>query len=129
MERAEAECLEDADQRQRKAERRAMREAELDQHFVREFASAILSNSLVVRPKNQPISPSTPAENIAGESAVRRQRSNLILEAVRLATIASVRHRFTDYDLLLLRGIDHAEARERVYHEVAKKLEQWSRRS
>lgn len=129
IERAEAECLEDADQRQRKAERRAMREAELDQHFVREFASAIIQQF--------PRCPAKEATHIAehacrkysgriGRSAAAKQ---LDPEAVRLATIASVRHRFTDYDLLLLRGIDRAEARERVYNEVAKKLEQWSRRS
>jgi hypothetical protein len=35
-------------------------------------------------------------------------------EAIRLATIASVRHRFTDYDLLLLEGVDRGEARARV---------------
>jgi hypothetical protein len=46
-------------------------------------------------------------------------------EAIRLATAASVRHRFTDYDLLLLQGVDRAEARAQVYHVVQKKLEQW----
>src|SRR5258708_11050380 len=41
IERAEKECLADADQRQRKAERRALREAEVDQRFVSDFAKAI----------------------------------------------------------------------------------------
>src|SRR3979411_1619397 len=42
IERAETECLADAEQRQRKAERRAQRESALDQGFVREFAGAIV---------------------------------------------------------------------------------------
>lgn len=126
IERAEAECLADADQRQRQAERRVQREAELDQSFVREFASAILQEF--------PRCPAKEATRIAehacrkysgrvGRSAAAKR---LDPEAIRLGVIASVRHRFTDYDLLLLQGVDRGEARSRVYDAVEKRLEQWS---
>jgi hypothetical protein len=125
IERAETECLADAEQRERQAERRAQRAAELDQHFVREFASAIVQEF--------PGCPANEATRIAehacrkysgrvGRSAAAKRFDP---EAIRFATAASVRHRFTDYDLMLLRGVDRAEARARVYHIVQKKLEQW----
>src|SRR6516225_6366583 len=41
IEKAETECLEDAERRKRQAERRALRAAELDQVFVKQFAQAI----------------------------------------------------------------------------------------
>lgn len=126
IERAEVECLADVDQRHRQAERRAQREAELDHRFVLEFASAILQAF--------PRCPAKEATHIAehacrkysgrvGRSAAAKR---LDAEAIRLATIAAVRHRFTDYDLLLLEGVDRGEARARVYDAVEKKLEQWS---
>ncbi len=125
IERAETECLADAEQRQRKAERRAQRESALDQGFVREFAGAIVQQF--------PRCPANEASRIAehacrkysgrvGRSAAAKR---LDPEAIRLATAASVRHRFTDYDLLLLQGVDRAEARAQVYQVVQKKLEQW----
>jgi hypothetical protein len=87
--------------------RRAVREAELDQHFVREFASAILQQF--------PRCPAKEATHIA-EHACRKYSGRILRsaaakqldpEAIRLAMIASVRHRFTDYDLLLLRASGH----------------------
>jgi hypothetical protein len=129
IDRAEAECVADTDQRRRQAERRAEREAELDRRFVREFADAILQQF--------PRCPGKEATRIAehacrkysgrvGRSAAARRFD---LEPIRLAATASVRHRFTDYDLLLLRGVERAEARARVYDAVEKKLEQWSRQN
>jgi hypothetical protein len=125
IEQAETECLADAEQRQRKAERRAEREAALDQRFVREFARAIVQQF--------PRCPANEATRIAehacrkysgrvGRSAAAKR---LDPEAIRLATVASVRHRFTDYDLLLVQGVSRAEAREQVYQVVQEKLGQW----
>jgi hypothetical protein len=125
IERAETECLADLEQRHRQAERRAQREAALDQHFVHEFAGVIVQQF--------PGCPANEATRIAehacrkysgriGRSAAAKR---LDPEAIRLAIAASVRHRFTDYDLLLLQGVDRAEARALVYPAVQKKLEQW----
>jgi hypothetical protein len=125
IERAETECLADAEQRQRQAERRAQREVALDHRFVREFAGTIVQQF--------PSCPANEATRIAehacrkysgriGRSAAAKR---LDPEAILLATAASVRHRFTDYDLLLLQGVDRAEARAQVYRVVQKKLEQW----
>jgi hypothetical protein len=47
-------------------------------------------------------------------------------EAVRLATCAAVRHRFTNYDDLLLGGMERYEARSVVASAVERKLREWS---
>jgi hypothetical protein len=45
--------------------------------------------------------------------------------ALRLAVAASVRHRDTGYDELLMSGVDRAEARLLVRDEVERILEEW----
>ena len=46
-------------------------------------------------------------------------------QAIALAVAASVRHRDTGYDDLLMSGVDRAEARERVRPEVERVLDRW----
>jgi hypothetical protein len=46
-------------------------------------------------------------------------------EAVRLAVTAHVRHAETNYDDLLLKGIERREAREKVYQKVIQILDRW----
>jgi hypothetical protein len=46
-------------------------------------------------------------------------------DAVRLAVIAHIRHRETDYDRLLARGYDRREARMEVENAVGKVLRSW----
>jgi hypothetical protein len=43
-----------------------------------------------------------------------------------LAVAAGIRHRFTNYDALLLRGMERNEARRQVMDAVTSKLQQWS---
>ena len=125
IEKAETECLADADRRLRQAERRREREAEVDQQFVNEFAETIV--------RQFPGSPSeevsriafTLVANTAGASAVCSGK-RLNPEPVRLAVIAVVRHQFTNYDTLLLQGIERHEARALVSNAVERKLGEWS---
>ena len=46
-------------------------------------------------------------------------------QAVELAVVASVRHRDTDYDALLMAGVPRDEARRRVREDVETVLERW----
>jgi len=126
IDRAETECLADADQRQRQAERRATREAELDQHFVREFAGAILQQF----PSCPPGEATRMAEHACRKHSRRVGRSAAAKrfdpEAIRLTVIAAIRHRFTDYDKLLLKGIERHEARALISSVVERRLQEWS---
>lgn len=50
-------------------------------------------------------------------------------QAVRLAVIANVRHRETDYDKLLARRYDRSEARAAVQEAVGQVLQRWETQS
>jgi hypothetical protein len=106
IETAEAECLADADLRRRQAERRQVREAELDQQFVTAFAHAIVRDFPGCPPKTA----NRIAEHACLKSSGRVGRSAAAKQSdpapVRLAVIAAVRHEFTKYDRLLQDGIE-----------------------
>src|SRR5260221_10628344 len=125
IEKAEAECLADADARERKRERNAGRRAQLDAEYVRRFAAAVRAGF--------PGAPKGVEEKIAahacrkysgrvGRSAAAKE---LDPETIRLAVQAHVRHRHTDYDALLMQGLDREEAHQAVRSEIDRRLEQW----
>ena len=64
-----------------------------------------------------------------GEGAAPRACGGQALDphAIDLAVAASVRHRETDYDDLLMSGVERSEARERVRDDVEHTLDRWRR--
>ncbi len=126
--RAEEECLEDADARERQRLRNAERRAELDADYVRRFAAAIREQC--------PSAPAGVEQQIAahacrkysgrvGRSAAAKE---LDAEMIRLAVIAHIRHVHTDYDELLMAGQDRTEARQAVRRAIETTIDQWSAR-
>jgi hypothetical protein len=105
IERAEQECLSDAEARALRRERDETRRADEDVRFQAEFAAAIRTLF--------PGCPSSRAEAIARHAATRgsgrigRSAAGRALDpdGVRLAVAASVRHVDTDYDELLMSGV------------------------
>jgi len=122
---AEAECLADIDVRERRNERARERRAELDQEYISEFAKRIR----VLYPKCPAGREQTIAEHACLKYSGRVGRSasakSLEDEAVKLAVIAHVRHRATNYDSLLAKGLFRGEARARVRDRVEAVLENW----
>ncbi len=126
---AEQECLSDADVRARRRERDEERCVSADLQLQADFAAAILSQF--------PACPVARAEAIARHAALRgsgrvgRSAAGRALDpdAVRLAVAASVRHQDTDYDELLMSGVDRASARERVIDSVEAALQGWQTRT
>ncbi|KUI22762.1 hypothetical protein AU193_10720 [Mycobacterium sp. GA-1285] len=125
IEQAAQECLSDADIRARRRDRDKIRRADEDVRFQAEFAAAIRAQF--------PGCPAARAEAIAlhaaargsgrvGRSAAARQLNS---EAVLLAVAASIRHIDTDYDDLLMSGVDRDTARARVYDRVEDVLTAW----
>lgn len=124
---AEQHCLADegarARRRARDAERRAGEDLELRVRLAAEIARLF------------PRCPAERAEAIARHAALRgsgrigRSAAGRAAEphAVELAVFASIRHRDTSYDDLLMSGIDRAEARDRVSADVDEVLERWRR--
>ena len=123
--KAEAECFADEEVRRRRSERNAQRRDEMDEEYVTQFSHRI-----------REIFPSCPLNRdrtIAefacrkysgrvGRSAVAKQLDE---EAVRLAVIAHVRHTETDYDSLLVQGMDRYDARGQVKSRIDQVLTDW----
>lgn len=124
--RAEQECLSDAEARARRRERDEVRRADEDMGFQAEFAAAIR--------KLFPRCPPDRADATAGHAAMRgsgrigRSAAGRALDpdAVRLAVAASVRHVDTDYDDLLMSGVNRETARRQVCERVEHVLRVWS---
>lgn len=125
LDQAEEECLADAEARERRAERRRQRDAELDEEFAARFRDAILAA--------YPAAPREEAEAIArhackrnsgrvGRSAAARE---LDATAVRLAVRASLRHGSTRYDRLLMSGVPRDEARREIAADLDAAEDAW----
>lgn len=125
LEQAEAECLADTDVRARRRERESLRRAEQDLEFQSEMTKEILGLF--------PACPPERAEEIArhagarGSGRVGRSAAGRALDpgALTLAVAASVRHRDTPYDQLVMSGRDRGETRMLVAGEVERLLEEW----
>jgi hypothetical protein len=125
IEQAEAECLADEDARARRRERERERRSDEDVGFQRELAREIT--------RLFPGCPKARAKAIAqhtgdrGSGRVGRTAAARALDpaAVTLAVAAAARHSDTDYDDLLMAGVDRAEARDRVRGDVDEVLDRW----
>jgi hypothetical protein len=125
LERAEKECAADADARKLARAKAAARRAELDLEYIRSFSVRV-----------REIYPFCPIgrESLIAEHACRKYSGRvgrsaaakaLDEEAVRLAVTAHVRHAETNYDKLLLQGVERWEARDKVYSTVSRILDCW----
>jgi len=127
LERAEADCLADEQARARRRERDALRRAEQDLELQERMAAEIR--------RLFPGCPHERAQEIAGHTAARgsgrvgRSAAGRALQpdAIELAVLASVRHRDTRYDELLMAGVDRQTARAQVGDDVTSTLDAWRR--
>ena len=125
LQHAETECLADSDIRARRAERERIRREDFDQQYIQAFASRIKELF--------PGCPSGREQQIAehacrkysgrvGRSAAAKTFDE---QAVRLAVIARIRHRETDYDQVLGQGWPRHQARTHVRARVDEISESW----
>lgn len=125
LEDAERRCLADADARARRRARDAERRAVADAAFVDQLAAAIRAHY----PGCPPERARAIAEHTAARGSGRVGRSaaarDLDPTAIDLAVTASVRHRETDYDALLMAGTGRSAARAAVRDEVTRVLDAW----
>lgn len=125
LEKAEEECLTDAEARDRRREREAIRREELDRRYVAQFAARVRE----IFPRCPAIREQEIAEHACLRYSGRVGRSAsaraLDEEAVRLAVAAHVRHRETEYDALLASGLERREARAAVAEGVRDVLQRW----
>ena len=126
LDQAEQECLADSDARSRRRERDAVRRVDEDDEFQRRFAAEIA--------RLYPGCPTARAEAIArhagmrGSGRVGRSADGRALDerAIALAVVASIRHKDTDYDELLMSGTPRADARTQIKPAIDRVLADWS---
>ena len=125
LQKAESECLEDAEVRARRKAREAGRRADEDEALARQMADGIR--------KLFPGCPAEEAEAIARHATLRSSgrvgrtaaAKEMEERPLVLAVVAAVRHRYTQYDELLMSGLERSEARAVVRGEVDRILAGW----
>jgi hypothetical protein len=125
IERAEQQCLSDAEARARRRDRDNVRRADEDVQFQAELAAAIRAHfpgCFASRAEAIARHAATRGSGRIGRSAAGR---SFHPDAVRLAVAASVRHVDTDYDELLMSGVDRETARRQVRERVEEVLSGW----
>ncbi len=126
LEQAQEECLADEELREARRVRDALRRADQDVELAQSMRARLMEMF--------PGCPAKDAESIAHHTSVRgsgrvgrgEAGRNLDEEALRLAAIAHIRHRRTNYDELLMQGRDRASARREVRDKIEEVLDRWS---
>jgi hypothetical protein len=125
LQRAEVECLNDAEARARRRDREAERRAELDAEFAAQFAARIRQLYPGCPPDRSERIASHACQKYSGRIGRSAAAKRLDEEAVHLAVVAHVRHDETRYDELLARGVERRDARDRVREDVDRALSGW----
>jgi hypothetical protein len=125
LEKAERECLEDADERAAARLRGAERRREQDRALVVQMATQIG----ILFPGCPPGEVAAIAQHTAvrGSGRVGRTEAGRALaeDALTAAVVAAVRHKHTKYDELLANGMDRTLARQRVADRIEEILAAW----
>ncbi len=125
LEQAEAECLDDGERRAAQRERNQVRREELDSKYVEAFAAQVRTHFPHCPPGREIEIAEHACQKYSGRIGRTAGAKSLDGEAVRLAVIAHIRHRETNYDALLARGVMRSDARREVAGRVDAVLLLW----
>lgn len=125
LEEAEQSCLADGEARLRRRERDRVRRVNEDLELRARMTDLIV--------RLFPLCPVDRAESIAGHTSLRgsgrvgRSAAGRALdeEALTRAVVASIRHEDTEYDELLMAGVEREEARSRIRAKIDSRLLEW----
>ena len=125
LDRAEAECLADADVRARRRERERERRASEDVEFEGRLAREITRLFPGCPPGRAQMIARHSGERGSGRVGRTAAARALDPQAITLAVVAAIRHGHTNYDELLMSGVDRGDARDRVRVTVDEILTTW----
>ena len=125
LEKAEEECLADSEVRERRRNREAIRREKLDRQYVEQFAQRVRELFPGCPAGREAAIAEHACQKFSGRVGRSAAAKSLDEAAVRLAVVAHIRHRETDYDRLLSRGYDRGEARVEVERAVGAVLRSW----
>jgi hypothetical protein len=125
VDRAEEECAGDEDKRRRLREKAAERRNALDQEFIQSFAKSVRNQFPSCPPDREFEIARHACQKYSGRIGRSSAARDLEPNAVRLAVIAHIRHQETDYDDLLMEGMERIEARARVQDTMERVAREW----
>jgi len=125
LQRAEEECLADADMRARQRERAAERRERLDQAYIARFSERIREIFPHCHPGREITIAEHACEKYSGRVGRSASAKAFDQEAITLAVTAHIRHVDTEYDTLLAQGYDRFEARVMVRGQIEEVLSAW----
>jgi hypothetical protein len=128
LELAEQECAADAETRESRRARAALRREELDANYISRFATRVRELFPHCPDERERVIAEHACRKYSGRVGRSAAAKDLDEDAVCLAVVAHVRHAETNYDDLLVNGLDRMEARRRVQDEVSRVLTDWGRR-
>ena len=125
LQRAEAECLEDAEARAIRRRRDAERRVRLDEDYVAAFAWQLRTRYPRCPDGEERIIASRACQKYSGRIGRAAAAKAFDPEAIDLAVIAHIRHGHTEYDTLLVSGWERYAAQDEVRPEVEATLSEW----
>lgn len=123
--KAESECLADSDVRERQRERAAVRREEEDKQFIEQFAAKVRAMYPYMPQGREQAIAEHACQKYSGRVGRSASAKELDDKAVRLAVVAHIRHAETNYDELLMRGVDRNDARSRIKEKIDRVLDGW----
>ena len=127
IERAMEDCAADADTREARRKREAIKRVALDRQYVEEFANQIRKLFPASPPSVEDKIAEHSCEKYSGRVGRSQFAKDLDAEAITLAVQAHIRHQYTEYDELLMKGYERLVARGAVRDKVDEVLERWTR--
>ncbi|MCI0618621.1 DUF2293 domain-containing protein [bacterium] len=125
LQKAEQECLSDAEVRERRRARDAERRLEIDLRYVDEFARRIRELYPGCPRGRERIIAEHACLKYSGRVGRSEAAKSFDEDAIQLAVVAHIRHAETDYDELMMQGYERWEARNNVNSLVEQTLEHW----
>ena len=125
LERAERECLEDAEARRRRRQRDAERRARQDAAYITAFAEHIRSRYPQCPNEQRTRIAAHACEVHSGRIGRTAGAKEFDGTAIDLAVQAHARHNHTAYDRLLSRGLSRSDARAHIAQDLERVLASW----
>ena len=125
IEKAEAECLADSDQRERRKVREAVKRKALDRQYVKEFSQKVREYYPGCPKGREKAIAEHACRKYSGRVGMSQAAKEFSEDALRLAVAAHIRHTETHYDELLMKGYFRHDARWAVEDAVSSLMERW----
>ncbi len=125
LDQAEQECAGDEAERSALREKAAERREALDREFIKAFGQTIREQFPGCPPEREYEIARHACQKYSGRIGRSSAARELDPQAVRLAVIAHIRHQETEYDALLMRGLDRMEARARIQDDLNQVVRDW----